>query len=252
MMKKFSKKPVTPTNSSQKKKADSPGPLFNDSLHANEKDQFLQLVAQTGDSFSDDQVKIMDIFLKINGHLSAEYIHNELSHTGKKIKLSLIYKTLEMFYRYGFAQKHVFNASGTLYEHLHIGVHHDHLLCPKCGRVEEFYNPELEALQQSVVNQHEFTSLHHHLIIQGLCPACMENRNAPRPLTESISGERLKIVGFGSSRQTTARLRAMGLINNDIIEVINNGDPIIISRSQSRLALASDLAKHIIVSTVTN
>ncbi len=230
--------------------AGNPEPPVNGSFHDREKEQFLQLVTQNGDTFSEDQKKIMDVFLTLNGHLSAEYIRKEIENQGHHLKLDLIYETLEMFCRYGFAQKHVFNGSGTLYEHLHIGVHHDHLLCKQCGKVVEFFNSDLEALQQSVVKQNEFTSLHHRLIIQGFCPDCMKDRNTLRPLTKTISGEQIRIINFGGSRETEFRLRSMGLGIGDIIKVVTGTDPIIISRGQSRLALASELAGQVIVTTV--
>ncbi len=222
----------------------------NSSLHSAEKEQFLNLVSQIGDPFTDDQKKVMDIFLEINGHLSAEYIRKELSTQNNKPDMDCIVNTLEMFCRYGFAQKHTFNGTGTLYEHLHIGVHHDHLLCRNCGKVVEFFNSELEQIQQSVVKQHQFSGLHHKLTIQGLCPTCQKNRKVLRALPESINGERLKIINFASDRQISARLRALGLAVGDIINVINSADPLIIAKDHTRLALAANLAAHITVRAI--
>lgn len=221
--------------------------LVDDPLHQGEKAQFLELIKQTEASFTKEQRKIMDIFLQVPGHVSAEYINKHLAAHGKQQDMNMVTGTLELFCRYGFAQKHRFNGSGTLYEHLHLGTHHDHLLCTQCGKVIEFCNPELENLQQNVVDNHGFTALHHRLEIKGICPECREKRDQTYPLTAAAQGERLMIIGLGHDRESTARLRSMGLNQNDCIEVICANEMVIIAKKASRLALAGSIAKQVMV-----
>ena len=59
-----------------------------------------------------------------------------------------------------------------LYEHIHAGQGHEHLICNECGRVVEFMSPGIAALQTEICRAHGFEPTHHNLQIFGLCQAC--------------------------------------------------------------------------------
>jgi Fur family ferric uptake transcriptional regulator len=213
-------------------------------LHHQEKESFLQLVSQTGELFDNDKELILDIFLNTDGHISSEYVRQTLKGSGNQISLGLINETLEMFCLYGMAQKAKFNGSGILYEHLHLGVHHDHLLCIKCKAVVEFFDQNLEALQKSVVENNGFSPLKHRLNIYGICPTCQKQR-AVSLLSESLCGEAVIISGFNGGRESANRLRSMGLTIGDTVTVLNNSGPFIIAKGHNRLAIGAGMADKI-------
>ena len=58
------------------------------------------------------------------------------------------------------------------------GAHHDHLVCVTCGRVEEFYDDEIEQRQKMIAETHGYTIVDHALAIYGSCPQCQAARKA--------------------------------------------------------------------------
>ena len=62
--------------------------------------------------------------------------------------------------------------AGYRFERLHAGDHHDHLICDQCGRVIEFFEPRIEALQDEVAARHGFVLLSHNHQMRGICKRC--------------------------------------------------------------------------------
>ena len=56
------------------------------------------------------------------------------------------------------------------------GGHHDHLVCVHCGRVEEFFDPQIEALQHEVARSRGFSLVEHRLAMFGICGGCSQER----------------------------------------------------------------------------
>src|SRR5208282_1572567 len=82
--------------------------------------------------------KILEILEKAREHhLSAEDIYRTLLDSGEEIGLATVYRVLTQFEEAGLVIKHYFEGGLSLFELDH-GVHHDHLVCVKCGHVEEF------------------------------------------------------------------------------------------------------------------
>jgi Fur family ferric uptake transcriptional regulator len=155
-----------------------------------------------------------------------------------------------MFCMFGFAQKRTFESRDPLYEHRHLGTHHDHFICIRCGEINEFANDELEKLQLAVARQHQFHPLQHRMEIYGLCSECMQQRDENLPLILAARGERVRIVKITGGRELRARLADMGLSEGICLEVISNmpSGPSIVALQGSRLAIAVGMAQQIIVS----
>ncbi|HDH97489.1 MAG TPA: transcriptional repressor, partial [Proteobacteria bacterium] len=67
----------------------------------------------------------------------------------------------------------VITEDGTIrYEHIIGHLHHDHLVCLKCGRIQEFYNPAIERLQEEIARMYRYHLIRHSHTIYGLCPEC--------------------------------------------------------------------------------
>jgi Fur family ferric uptake transcriptional regulator len=52
------------------------------------------------------------------------------------------------------------------------GKHHDHLVCVKCGRVEEFVDEVIEKRQKDIAKEAGYTITDHSLNIYGICGVC--------------------------------------------------------------------------------
>ena len=106
-------------------------------------------------------------------HLAAEDVYRALMSEGLDIGLATVYRVLTQFEQAGILQRHHFESGKAVFE-LNEGSHHDHLVCIQCGRVEEFYDPEIEKRQVKVAKERGFTIREHSLHLYADCtkPNC--------------------------------------------------------------------------------
>ena len=104
-------------------------------------------------------------------HMSAEGIYQALRSQGEDMALATVYRVLAQFESAGLIVRHQFEGDHAVFE-LNHGEHHDHLVCVKCGRVEEFVDEVIELRQAAVAKQHNFDMTDHSLNIYGICGYC--------------------------------------------------------------------------------
>jgi Fur family transcriptional regulator, ferric uptake regulator len=104
-------------------------------------------------------------------HLSAEAIYQELLKTEKEVSMATVYRVLTQFEAAGLITRHHFEENHAVYE-INQGGHHDHLVCLKCNRVEEFVDEQIEIRQQEIATAKHFKMTNHSLNIYGICKQC--------------------------------------------------------------------------------
>lgn len=104
-------------------------------------------------------------------HMSAEDLYQRLLQEGEDVGLATVYRVLTQFENAGLIRRHYFEGDHSIFE-LNLGEHHDHLVCVKCNRVEEFVDPLIESRQVDIAKAHHFELTDHHHTIYGLCPSC--------------------------------------------------------------------------------
>ena len=115
------------------------------------------------------RLKILELFeTSKERHLSAEDVYKILITTGEDVGLATVYRVLTQFEEAGLLSRHHFESGKAVFE-LNEGTHHDHIVCVKCGRVEEFYDEEIEKRQQQAAESRGFTMQEHSLMIYGIC-----------------------------------------------------------------------------------
>ncbi len=120
------------------------------------------------------RLKILTILEKSKDHhLTAESIYRELLDTGEDIGLATVYRVLTQFEEAGLVVRHHFEGDQSFFELDH-GEHHDHLVCVKCGRVEEFVDNIIEKRQQEIAKQAGYSITDHSLNIYGICAKCQK------------------------------------------------------------------------------
>lgn len=107
-------------------------------------------------------------------HLSAEDVYRLLLSEQIDIGLATVYRVLTQFEQAGILVRHHFESGKAVFE-LNQGGHHDHLVCVQCGKVEEFYDPELEKRQNAIAEQHGFEIQEHELYLYGVCGNCRKD-----------------------------------------------------------------------------
>jgi len=109
-------------------------------------------------------------------HMSAEALYKCLIEQGDDIGLATVYRVLTQFETAGLVIRHNFAGGHSVFE-LDQGTHHDHLVCIKCGTVQEFVDDIIEQRQEQIATQHNFKMTDHSLYIFGICAGC-EPRSA--------------------------------------------------------------------------
>lgn len=116
--------------------------------------------------------KILEIFHKNqNAHLSAEEVHKHLVELKEDIGLATVYRVLAQFEDAKLILKHRFDEEHAVFE-LNNKAHHDHLVCIKCGHIEEFVDDLIEKQQEVIANEHKFKISAHSLYLYGTCKKC--------------------------------------------------------------------------------
>lgn len=137
-----------------------------------EKEIFARYLQAHGLKNSQQRELILDAFLSMPPHLSAEDLHRRVSRKDAGIGLSTVYRTLRLFCEAGLAKQRHFMEGRSCFEQAFDTRHHDHLICEGCGRIVEFECAEIETLQEQVARQRGFALTRHRLELFGLCPDC--------------------------------------------------------------------------------
>jgi len=115
------------------------------------------------------RLKILEIFQRgAQRHMTAEDIYRILLDERSDVGLATVYRVLTQFEQAGILSRSHFESDKTVYE-LNEGQHHDHLVCMDCGRVEEFYDAEIESRQSEVARARGFTITDHALSLYAHC-----------------------------------------------------------------------------------
>lgn len=118
------------------------------------------------------RLKILEIF-QTGGqrHMTAEDVFRILLNERSDIGLATVYRVLTQFEQAGILERSHFESGKAVYE-LNEGKHHDHLICTSCGRVEEFYDAEIERRQQMIAVDKGWIMQDHAMSLYGLCGDC--------------------------------------------------------------------------------
>jgi Fur family ferric uptake transcriptional regulator len=115
------------------------------------------------------RIKILEVFQRSSQrHMTAEDVFKALLADGSDIGLATVYRVLMQFEQAGLLTRSHFESGKSVFE-LDEGQHHDHLVCLTCGRVEEFFDAEIEARQRAVAESRGFALREHTLALYAEC-----------------------------------------------------------------------------------
>ena len=215
-----------------------------------EKLNFKALVETDGSDRIQDRLNIVDAFLDSEEHVTIEQMYRYLRKKGYDYDAEFVRQCMNRMVDLGFAQKKRFEGQPVRYEHRHLGRHHDHLICTKCGKIIEFSNDDMERLQVAIAAEHGFHMLQHKMEIYGLCAECRAQRRPLMPLAMAKPGERVVIREMAGGKTAKSRMSDMGLRLNDHVEIISNSGEgrLILGHDCTRLAIGRGIAQKIMVS----
>jgi Fur family ferric uptake transcriptional regulator len=123
--------------------------------------------------------RIVEVFLRSEGHLSIDELLERVRRADPRISAATVYRTVKLLEEAGVADRRNFEGRTARYERTSAD-HHDHLICTQCGRIDEFENERIEALQNQVAASFGYEIVSHRHEIYGLCPQCRAGRAPPR------------------------------------------------------------------------
>jgi len=140
--------------------------------------QFKILLKKQNLKYTEQREKILKILFESEKHISADdiflIIKNDYSHLN--IGIATIYRTLSLLEDEKLVNSISYNNSGKKYE-LSNKKHHDHIICEKCDKIVEFYDENIERIQEIVAINNGFKITNHSMQIYGICIECQEKYN---------------------------------------------------------------------------
>ena len=198
----------------------------------------------------EDRLHVVDTFLDTEEHVTLEELFKLLKKKGYDYDVDFVRQCMRRMVELGFAQRKKFKGQPIRYEHRHLGRHHDHLICTKCGKIMEFANADMERLQLQIASELGFQMLQHRMEIYGLCDECFAGRARLISLSTAKPGEQVEIKEIAAGEGGTSRLASMGLRVGDRLEIINNEGHgrLILGRDCIRFAIGRGMAEKLLVS----
>jgi len=120
--------------------------------------------------------KVVRIFLRTERHVSTGDLFEIVHKKHKEIGYATVARTLKLLEDAGLCRQVDFGDGTVRYEHAYKHVHHDHLVCTKCGGFVEIYSNKLEKLQDEMVKKHGYVQETHRLNIFGVCSKCKKKK----------------------------------------------------------------------------
>ena len=115
------------------------------------------------------RLKVLEIFQKgAQRHMSAEDVFRVLLEDRSDVGLATVYRVLTQFEQAGILTRSNFEGGKAVYE-LNEGQHHDHLVCLDCGKVEEFFDAQIEDRQNAIAKTRGFKLAEHALSLYAHC-----------------------------------------------------------------------------------
>ena len=219
--------------------------------HEQEKKQFRRLFKQQGVDQFDLRFKVLEAFLKLEHHVTVREVMDQLLKDGVSLDPDFVMNSMELLCRFGFAIRNDFQEKEIHYEHRHLGLHHDHMVCTKCGSILEFKDETLEKQQLRVADAYGFHMLQHRMEIYGICSECMKTRESLVSLSMARQGEKLIVKELEAGEKMQLRISSMGLKLGDQIEIVSSGfgGQMVIATGENRLVLGRGMAEKIKVQT---
>jgi Fur family ferric uptake transcriptional regulator len=120
--------------------------------------------------------EIVRALREAGAHVTVDELYRRVRQKNPNLGYATVYRTLRLLSESGWASARRFGDRTARFEHRVEGEHHDHLICLRCGKIQEFENDRLEELQERIARQQGFQVREHKLELYGYCQECAENQ----------------------------------------------------------------------------
>ena len=123
--------------------------------------------------------RVLDIFLRQQGHLSADDLFDLVRREDKGIGRATVYRTLQWMVDAGLARKVDFGEGRSRFEPSYRHPRHFHLICNRCHRSSEFLSSDVETLMEEIAGARGFEATQSVVQIYGVCEDCRTGTTTP-------------------------------------------------------------------------
>ncbi|HDY76219.1 MAG TPA: transcriptional repressor [Candidatus Marinimicrobia bacterium] len=131
-----------------------------------------QVLAKEGLRFTCQREEVWKEILSSGEHRDADEIYHSLREKGISVSRATVYRTIDVLVKYNMVRKLDVGVGPSKFEHKIDISHHDHIICMKCGKIEEFVVNQIENLQERVAEQYSFKLVRHIHQLFGICKDC--------------------------------------------------------------------------------
>lgn len=136
-------------------------------------EELKKIVKQKGLKYTEQREIVLNILLNADEHLSAEEVYNNIKtkYPDSNIGIATVYRALGFLEEVDLITSIAFGVEGKKYESSS-KMHHDHLICTKCGKIIEFVDEEIEKKQNEIAAKNNFKVTSHSMQLYGACENC--------------------------------------------------------------------------------
>ncbi len=139
--------------------------ISNDDLET----RFKEYLYTHNGKFTSERMAILKLLYEDDEHLSVDDILDLARQKEIPVSRATVYRTLDLLVQSGLAKKHQFEGHETVFEAALKEGHHDHIVCVDCNKITEFFNDDLERIQNDILAKHGLVMVKHTHQLYGKC-----------------------------------------------------------------------------------